>query len=82
MSKRKWAVGKFRAVLPITNRLRFGSGVLTRCGVQLLAHNPLQAQFLSSAENDGRVDVGPRWRHLNGPRLANPGGQSVAALKT
>lgn len=56
MSKRKWAVGKFCAVLPITNRLRFGDGVLTQCGVQALAHNPLQAQFLSSAENDARVD--------------------------
>jgi hypothetical protein len=29
MSKRNWAVGKFRAVLPITNRLRFGRGALT-----------------------------------------------------
>ena len=29
MSKRKSAVGKFRAGLPITNRLRFGSGVPT-----------------------------------------------------
>jgi hypothetical protein len=38
MSKRKWAVGKFCAVLPITNRLRFGNGVLTQCGVQALAH--------------------------------------------
>jgi hypothetical protein len=32
-------------VLPITNRLRFGNGVLTQCGVQAFAHNPLQAQF-------------------------------------
>jgi hypothetical protein len=30
MSKRKWAVGQFRAVLPITNLPRFGSGVLTQ----------------------------------------------------
>jgi len=36
--------------------VRFGSGVLTQCGVQPLAHHPLQAQFLSSAENDGRVE--------------------------
>jgi hypothetical protein len=34
MSNRKWAVGKFRAALPITNRLRFGSGV------QPLAQSP------------------------------------------
>jgi IS30 family transposase len=56
-------VGKFCAVLPITNRLRFGRSILTQCVVQPLAHNPLQAQFLSSAENDGGVDVGPRRRH-------------------
>ena len=66
--------------LPIANRLRFGNGVLTQCRVQALAHNPLQAQFLSSAKNDGRVDVAPRRRHLNSPRFANPGGQSIAGL--
>ena len=52
MSKRTWTVGKFPGGLPLTNRLRFGSGVLTQCGVQPLAHNPLRAQFLSSAENE------------------------------
>jgi hypothetical protein len=43
------------------NRLRFGNYIPTQCGVQALAHNPLQAQFLSSAENDGRVD-GRTWQ--------------------
>jgi hypothetical protein len=73
MSNRKWAVGKFRAALPITNRLRFGSGV------QPLAQSPSRRNS-SAAQNDGRVGVGPRRRHLNSPKLANPGGQSVAAL--
>jgi hypothetical protein len=60
MSKRKRAVGKFLGVLPITNRLRSGSADLTQCGVQPLAHNPLQAQFLAAPRMTARVDVGPR----------------------
>jgi hypothetical protein len=37
---------------------------------------PSRRNFLSSAENDGRVD----GLHLNSPKLAKPGAQSVAAL--
>jgi hypothetical protein len=55
MTKRTWAVGRFCAVLPTTNRLRCGNGVLTRCLVQELAHHPRQAQFLSSAETRTRI---------------------------
>jgi hypothetical protein len=63
MSRRKWAVGKFRAVLPITNRLRFGSGVLTQCGVQPLANNPLQAANSSATP---RMTAGSTSAHDGG----------------
>ena len=66
MSKRKWAVGKFRAVLPITNRLRFGSGVLTQCGVQPLAHNPLHVPLHAQFPAAPRMTAGSTSPHDGG----------------